>query len=82
MPVRGRIYDRLGPDVAACPRPILRDEGLTEPVGKPLTDQSRGDVHPAARGKRNDDAHRSRRIDLRAGDARDRRQRGSARGQI
>jgi hypothetical protein len=63
--VGGRVDDGLGADVAAGARPVLDDEGLAQPVGKPLTDQARGDVDPAAGGKPGDDAHRPRRIILR-----------------
>jgi hypothetical protein len=34
------MHDCLGADVAASSRPILNDEGLAQPLGKPLTDQA------------------------------------------
>lgn len=37
---RGGMHDCLGADVAASSRPILNDEGLAQPLGKPLTDQA------------------------------------------
>ena len=45
-------------------------------------DQPRDDVGTPAGGKADDDAHRARRIGLRARDARDRRERGRARYQM
>ncbi len=63
--VRGRVHDGLGADVAASSRPVLDDEGLPQPIGKPLTDQPRGDVDAAAGGKTGDNAHRPRRIIVR-----------------
>jgi hypothetical protein len=80
--VRGRIHDRLGADVAASARPIFGDERLSEPLGKPLTDQARGDVDPAAGGKADDDTHRPRRIGLPPRYTRYGRKRGSSRGQL
>jgi hypothetical protein len=43
-------YDRLGADIAAKARPVLDDEGLSEPLRQPLTDQTRGDVDPLLSG--------------------------------
>jgi hypothetical protein len=82
MPVRRRIDDRFGADVAAGSRPIVDQEGLPEPVGKPLPDQPRRDVDAASRGKRRDNPHRARGISLRAGQSRQHRQRGNARGEM
>src|SRR6266436_2422803 len=48
MPVRRRIDDRFGADVAAGSRPILNHEGLSQPIGKPLADQPRRDVDAAS----------------------------------
>ena len=60
--VRRRVHHGLGADIAAGARPVLRHEGLAEPLVQPLTDQARRDVDPAAGGKAGDDAHRPRRI--------------------
>src|SRR5262249_47537496 len=77
--IRSRTDDRLGADVGAATRPVVDDELLAKPLRQPLSHQTRDDVVPAASGSRNDHAHRPRRIDLRPCDARDGRQRGSAR---
>src|SRR5262249_54304702 len=58
------------------------DEWLTESFRQPLSQQTREDVAPAARGKADDPTHRPRRIGLRPSDARHERQRGSARCQM
>jgi hypothetical protein len=55
---------------------------LPEPLGEPLRDQARGDVGGAAGGKPDEQAYRTARIGLRPRNARDRRQRGSANGQM
>jgi hypothetical protein len=52
MSVRSRIDDRFGPNVAAGARSILNHEGLSQPLRKPLANQARRDVDPAAGGKR------------------------------
>src|SRR5947207_10703634 len=80
--VRGGIHDRLGANVAAGARPIFGDERLSEPLGKPLTDQASGDVDPTAGGKTGNNAHRPRWIGLRPRYTRYGRQRGCARGQM
>src|SRR5262245_49857928 len=80
--VRRRLHDRLGTDIAAGTRPVLDDELLAEPLGQPMTDQARGDVGSTTGGKSDDNAHWPRRIGLRPRDARQSRQRGSARGQM
>src|SRR5258705_11450384 len=80
--VRRRIHDRLGADVAAGPGPVLDDELLAKPLGKPLTDQARHDVGTPASGETNDYAHRPRWVGLRPSEARHRRQRGSARSHM
>src|SRR6516225_8151517 len=77
MAVGGRTRDRLGGDFPLGTRAVLDDEGLPEALGEPLADQAREDVGRAAGRKANDDAHRSRRIGLRPGDLRYRRQYGS-----
>ena len=76
-----RAHDRLGGDIAAGTRPVLDDEWLAKPFRQPLADQARDDV-AAARGKADHQAHRPRRIGLRPREARDGRERGSARGQM
>src|SRR5215469_7596667 len=80
--VRRCAHDRLGADVSASARPVVDDKLLAETLRQPLTDQARRDVTCAARGKADNDAHRPRRIGLRPRDARGRRERGSARGQM
>ncbi len=80
--VRGRTHDGFGGDIGGCSGPIFDEELLAEPLGQPLTDETRGDVGGAAGGKADDEAHRSRRIRLRPSDARHGRERGSARGQM
>ena len=82
MAVGRRTDYRLGGDMAGCARPVLDDEWLAEPLRQPLTDEASGDVGSATGGKADDDVHRPRRIGLRSCDARDDRQRGSARGQM
>src|SRR6516162_2794928 len=37
IPVRGRVYDRLGGDIASRARPILDDKLLTETLRQPLS---------------------------------------------
>src|SRR5262245_21943523 len=76
------LHDRLGTDIAAGTRPVLDDEWLAEPFGKPLTHQAREDVGRATGGKTDDDAHRPRRISLRTRDPRHRRERGRTRCQV
>src|SRR5262245_24289085 len=80
IPVRGRVYDRLGGDIASRARPILDDKLLTETLRQPLSYQARHDVGGTTGGKSDDDAHRPRRIGLRPSYARDGRERGSASG--
>src|SRR5438045_3597853 len=81
MAVRWCLNDRFGADISASTRAVVDDEWLAEPLGKPLTDQARGDVDPAAGRKTSNDAHRPRRIGLRAHETRHSRQCGSARSQ-
>src|SRR5262249_55716214 len=52
---------------------------LAEPLREPLTYQARRDVRTASGREANNDAHRPRRIGLCPSEARDGRQRGSAR---
>jgi len=80
--VRRRPHRRLGGDVAAGARPVLDDELLAEPLGKPLPHQACDDVEPAAGGRADDPTDRPRRIGLRPREMRHRRQRGSGRGQM
>src|SRR5439155_732095 len=80
--IGGRTDDGLGGDIAGSAAPVLDDEWLTEPLRERLTHQAYEDVRSAARGISNDAAHRPCRIGLRPPDPRDRRQRGSARGQM
>jgi len=80
--VRRGTRDRLGRDVGRRARPVLDDELLTEPFRQPLSDNPGANVGAAAGGIADDDAHGPRRIGLRPSDARDRRQRGGASGQM
>jgi hypothetical protein len=77
-----RIHDGLGGDVAACARPVLNDERLAEPLLQPLTHQTREGVVSAAWGIADNPVHRPAWIGLRPRDARQDRQRGSARCQM
>src|SRR5262245_27546636 len=78
----GSADDRLGAEIGASAGPVFDDEWLAEPLRQPLADHARNDVSRAARGKWHDQTHRPRRIGLRLRDARDGRQRGSARCQM
>src|SRR5262249_57342561 len=80
--VGGRAYNGLGADVAGTARTVLDDELLAEMLRQPLPYQSGDDVGRAGRPEWHDHAHRSRRISLRRSDARDCRERDSARGQM
>src|SRR5262249_18999668 len=80
--IRRRLHDRLGGDIASCSRPVLDHEGLPESIRQPLGERARDDIGRRARRKADDDAHWSRRIGLRPCEARDRRQRGSAGGEM
>src|SRR5262245_5569381 len=82
MPVWNSLHDALSGNIARSPWAVLDDELLTEPLRQPLTDQPCDDVAGAASGKADDNAHRPCRIGLRLRNPRDRRQRGSARGQM
>jgi len=73
--VRRRFYDRLRRDIATSSRPVLDNEGLAEPLGQPLPDQSRGNIGSAASSKADDDARRPQRVALGPSVARDGRQR-------
>src|SRR5271156_99397 len=79
--IRGRAYYRLGADIAAGTWPVLDDEWLSEPLREPLPHQTGEDIGNASRGKTNDKAHRLRGIGLRACNARDGGESGSARCQ-
>jgi hypothetical protein len=81
-PVGSGVHHRLGGDIGAGPRPVLDHELLAQPLRQPLPHDPRHDVGRAAGGKADDDADRARRIGLRPREARDGRQRGSARGQM
>src|SRR5262245_51192285 len=80
--VRRGLHDCLSGDVGASAWPVLDDERLAEPLREPLTHQARVNVVRAAGSKSDDDAHRPRRIGLRPCDARNSRQRDSARSQM
>src|SRR5262249_137800 len=79
----GRRPDRsLGSDVAGSAGAILDDDLLAKPLRQPLTQQAADHVLRAAGGKADEQTHRPRRISLRRSDTRDRRERGSAPGQM
>jgi hypothetical protein len=82
MPVGRCTYDGLGGNIAGSSWSVLDDELLAEQLRQPLTDEASGDVGSATSGKTYNHAHRPCRIGLRPRHARDRRQRGSARGQM
>ena len=82
MAVGSRAHRSLGRDVPAGAGPVLDQEWLAEPFRQPLTEQARRDVGAAAGGLSDDDAHRPCRMGLRPSEARDGRQRGSARGEM
>jgi len=48
IPVGGRTHHRLRTDIVATARPVLDDELLTEPLGKPWSDQAHDDIVGAA----------------------------------
>src|SRR5260370_17226087 len=72
----------LHADIAARTDPVLDDELLAQMIRQILADDARNDVVGAARRKANNPVHRPCRIGLRPRDARDSRQRGSARCQM
>jgi hypothetical protein len=68
-----------GANVSASPRQVLNVELPAKPFGQPLRDETSNDVGLAPRRKRDNHAHRLRRIGLPPGDARDLQERGNAR---
>src|SRR5262249_50126685 len=81
--VRWRAHDCLGGYIGCGAGPVLNDKLLAKPLRQPLAYEARDDVGRATTGREaDDDAHRPRRIGLRPCNARDRRQRGSARCQM
>jgi hypothetical protein len=44
-----RTHNRFGGDIGSAAWPVLDDERLTKPFGKPLSDQARLDVWRATR---------------------------------
>ena len=70
------------PILLPAARPVVDNEWLAKPFRQPLAHQAREMSGAPPAGSRDDDAHRPRRIGLRPSDARDRRQRGSARCQM
>src|SRR5947209_1958161 len=75
-----RPDDVLCRDVRSGTWLVFYDEGLPEPLRKPLAYEARRDVHAATRRIASNDAHRARRIGLGRCDTRYRRQRGSTHG--
>src|SRR5215467_12638626 len=68
--IGGRVNDRLGSANAATSRPVLNYELMVEALREPLGNQTRYDIGRATSLKPDYDAHRPRRIGLRARDAR------------
>src|SRR5262250_997153 len=77
-----RTHDRLYTDIATTTRTVLDDELLTEALRQPLPNEARSNVVNTTGRKWDNDAHRPRRIGLRPRDPRERRQRGSACGEM
>ena len=82
LPVGRRLDHRLGGDTAAAADPVLDDERLAEPIGQPLRHQARQNVGRAAGAKADQQAHRPRRIGLRASEPRRERKPNGARCQM
>src|SRR5215469_10222212 len=80
--IRWRSHDCLGSNIAARTRPVFDDELLTKVLRQPLTEKTCKQVRHAPRRKSNDQADRPCRIGLRPRDARDDRERGSARSEM
>ena len=80
--IRLGAHDCLGSDIRACTWPVLNNELLAEALRQPLSYQACHDVGGTTGGESDDDAHWARRIGLRPSEARDGRQRGSARDQM
>jgi hypothetical protein len=81
-PVRRCPHDAFGADIAAGARSVLNDERLPESLQQRLAHKPRDGVGCLAGRKRDDDAHRPRRIGLCPSEARGGRERGSARSQM
>src|SRR5262245_8767183 len=79
--IRRRTHDRFGADVGARTGPVLDQELLAQPLRQPLPHKPRDQISVSGGRERNDHAHRARWIGLRPSDARNARQRDSARGQ-
>jgi hypothetical protein len=60
-----RFGDVIGADDAAGTGPVLDQHGMADAIGEPLRQDARGEIDTAARGERDDDANRLRRIPLR-----------------
>jgi hypothetical protein len=77
------VLRRFGADIATAAGPIIDDDGLPEPLRQPLADQAREEITRTARREANHDAHRSRRIGLRACNTRYHQERdGACRGHM
>ena len=59
IPVGRRAHDSLGGDVAGGAGPVLDDDRLTQPAGKPLPHQAPEDVIGAAGWKADDEVYRT-----------------------
>jgi hypothetical protein len=64
--VRRRAHHRFGRDIAAGARPVVDDDSLAQAIRQPLADHAGDDVGRAAGRNLDDEAHRLRRIRLRA----------------
>ena len=80
--VCGGIGHDLGAEIAAGTGPVFGDKGHSEPLGKPLSDQPRGDVDAPARRVGDDDTRRPRRIGLRPTETGSARKHGGTSGQM
>src|SRR5262245_40785082 len=80
--IGGRTHDRFSGDIAARTGSVVDNEWLPEPFGQPLPYDAHDDIAPRTSRKSDDHAHRPGGIGLRASNARDCRQRGSAGGQM
>jgi hypothetical protein len=65
VPVRSRLRDQVGSDVAPGPHPVLDHHGLLELFRQPGADHARQQIDRASRGERHENSHRSVRVILR-----------------
>jgi len=80
--IRRCTNDCLGANIGPRAGSVFNDERLPEPLGQQFPHYARDEVYVAPGCKGRNHTHRPRRISLRPCDARDRRERGSAGGQL